>query len=154
MKRLCIIPCGSKKIWHNHPDIGAVEARNVYTGGFHKACQRYAETFFENWVILSAKHGFLFPSDLVSHQYDVTFKKKSKEVISVDEFIAQAEQTDLFSFNEITVLAGKDYANVVEKVFDSRHILKFPLKGCKGNGLMHQRINHFLEHNREIGEPI
>lgn len=152
MKRLCIIPCGSKKVWEKLPNCGEVEARFVYISSFHKACQKYAESFFDDWVILSAKHGFLYPYDLINGQYNVTFKKKTDEVISIDELKAQAEQKGLFNFHEITVLAGKDYSSVVSKVFDSGYKLMFPLKGCRGNGYMHQRIIHSLEQNREIGE--
>ncbi|WP_241657896.1 hypothetical protein [Anaerobacillus alkaliphilus] len=56
MKRLCVIPCGSKKIWSKHPNNGPTIARDVYVGSFGKACQKYATTFFSDWVILSAKY--------------------------------------------------------------------------------------------------
>lgn len=65
MRRLCIIPCGKKKIWDKYPDYGPMEAKDVYISPFGKACQAYATMFFENWVILSAKHGFLRPNDIV-----------------------------------------------------------------------------------------
>ncbi|OUM87621.1 MAG: hypothetical protein BAA01_04950 [Bacillus thermozeamaize] len=58
MKRLCIVPCGSKKVWDKAPSIGATEARHAYIGTFHKACQQYALQFFSDWVILSAKYVF------------------------------------------------------------------------------------------------
>ena len=32
---------------------------------------------FENWVILSAKHGFLRPSDIVLENYDLAFDSKA-----------------------------------------------------------------------------
>lgn len=63
MKRLCIIPCGKKKIWDVQPDAGPVRAEDAYLSPFHQACERYAKTFFDEWVILSAKHGFLRPDD-------------------------------------------------------------------------------------------
>ena len=47
-----------KKIWDKHLDYGPMEAKDVYISPFGKACQAYATMFFENWVILSAKHGF------------------------------------------------------------------------------------------------
>lgn len=149
MKRLCIIPCGSKKIWRIKPYVGVVEAKHVYLSSFHQACQKYAETFFDCWIILSAKHGFLFPSDPVSGDYDTTFKNRENEVISIAELKVQAEQKGLFEFDEITVLAGKDYSKVIKQVFQPNYNLRFPLKGCKGIGLMHQRINQSLERNRE-----
>ena len=56
MKTLCIIPCGSKKIWDKYPDLGPQKARDVYIGPFAKKCREYAETFYgESFCILSAK---------------------------------------------------------------------------------------------------
>lgn len=45
MKRLCIIPCGKKKIWDKYVDYGPTEAKNVYISPFGKACQAYATEF-------------------------------------------------------------------------------------------------------------
>ena len=40
---------------------------------------------FENWVILSAKHGFLRPNDIVLENYDLAFDSKSDEVINIEQ---------------------------------------------------------------------
>ena len=77
MKRICIIPCGKKKIWDKHSDYAPMEAKDVYISPFGKACQAYATMFFENWVILSAKHGFLRPNDIVLENYDLAFDSKA-----------------------------------------------------------------------------
>lgn len=45
MKRLCIIPCGAKKIWDVDPSIGPSAAKDVYLSPFHRACGAYAQTF-------------------------------------------------------------------------------------------------------------
>jgi hypothetical protein len=54
MSRLCIIPCGTAKIWDKNPNAGPTEAQYVCTGVFAAACQRYAMANFDYWVILSA----------------------------------------------------------------------------------------------------
>ena len=54
-----------------------MEAKDVYISPFGKACQAYATMFFENWVILSAKHGFLRPNDIVLENYDLAFDSKA-----------------------------------------------------------------------------
>jgi hypothetical protein len=54
-KRLCIVPCGSAKIWDKNPCAGPQRAADVYTGVFATTCQRYARTYFEEWVILSGR---------------------------------------------------------------------------------------------------
>ena len=66
-----------KKIWDKHSDYRSMEAKDVYISPFGKACQAYATMFFENWVILSAKHGFLRPSDIVLENYDLAFDSKA-----------------------------------------------------------------------------
>ena len=76
MKRLCIIPCGKKKFGISIQTT-PMEAKDVYISPFGKACQAYATMFFENWVILSAKHGFLRPNDIVLENYDLAFDSKA-----------------------------------------------------------------------------
>ena len=84
MKTLCVGPCGKAKNWDKNPEAGATPAREVYTGPFAKKCREYAETFYgEEYVILSAKYGFLRPEDLVPESYEVTFKDKRTNPISV-----------------------------------------------------------------------
>jgi len=61
MKTLVIVPCGKSKIWKKEPKRGATKARNVYTGAPFKLNKRYAEQFGYDWVILSAKYGFIDP---------------------------------------------------------------------------------------------
>ena len=63
MKRLCIVPCGSKKIWKKNPKAGATEAKNVYVGSFAKKCIEYAKKFHAgHYRILSAKYGLMQPN--------------------------------------------------------------------------------------------
>ena len=65
MKTLCIVPCGSKKIWKKNPNAGPMKAKDVYIGPFASKCQQYAKHFYpESWCILSAKHGFLFHNEI------------------------------------------------------------------------------------------
>lgn len=62
---LVIIPCGSAKIWHRHPHAGPTPARDVYQGATLKVNRKYAESFAERWVILSAKYGFISPDSVI-----------------------------------------------------------------------------------------
>lgn len=63
--------------------------------------------FFENWVILSAKHGFLRPNDIVLENYDLAFDSKSDKVISIEQLQKQVVDKSLLQFDEIVLLAGK-----------------------------------------------
>lgn len=149
-KSLCIIPCGAAKIWDKQPSIGPVEAQNVYTGVFAVACQRYAKTFFDHWVILSAKYGFLYPEDIIPEDYNVSFTKPSSETILIAQLKEQAESKGLFKYQEITVLGGKHYANRAKAVFNQGQELFFPLSDCTGIGYMLQRLARALEGQEAI----
>lgn len=139
--RLCIIPCGSSKVWDSDPNAGPQQAKDVYTGTFAKACQRYAITFFEHWVILSAKHGFLFPNDIVQESYNVSFVKPTSETIRLEMLNKQAQTMGLFRYREITVLGGRHYVDMARALFHQGQTLILPLRDCKGIGYMIQRLN-------------
>ncbi|PRT09028.1 hypothetical protein C6352_20495 [Bacillus thuringiensis] len=149
MKRLCIIPCGKRKIWDKHSDYGPMEAKDVYISPFGKACQAYATMFFENWVILSAKHGFLRPSDIVLENYDLAFDSKSDEVISIEQLQKQMVDKSLLQFDEIVLLAGKKHKKVVTKLYPEE-MITYPLEGCKGIGYMLQRLKEAVKEGEEI----
>ncbi|HDX9526073.1 TPA: hypothetical protein ROX84_001228 [Bacillus thuringiensis] len=149
MKRLCIIPCGKKKIWDKHSNYGPMEAKDVYISPFGKACQAYATMFFENWVILSAKHGFLRPNDIVLENYDLAFDSKSDEVISIEKLQKQLVDKSLLQFDEIVLLAGKKHKKVVTKLYPEE-MITYPLEGCKGIGYMLQRLKEAVKEGEEI----
>lgn len=149
MKRLCIIPCGKKKIWDKHSDYGPMEAKDVYISPFGKACQAYATMFFENWVILSAKHGFLRPNDIVLENYDLAFDSKSDEVINIEQLQKQMVDKSLLQFDEIVLLAGKKHKKVVTKLYPEE-MITYPLEGCKGIGYMLQRLKEAVKEGEEI----
>ncbi|MEK5023165.1 DUF7662 domain-containing protein [Paenibacillus sp. FSL M7-1046] len=149
-KSLCIIPCGAAKIWDKQPSIGPVEAQNVYTGVFAVACQRYAKTFFDHWVILSAKYGFLYPEDIIPEDYNVSFIKPSSETILIAQLKRQAESKGLFKYKEITVLGGKHYADRAKAVFNQGQEMFFPLSDCTGIGYMLQKLTRALEGQEAI----
>ncbi|KMN70664.1 DUF6884 domain-containing protein [Bacillus cereus] len=149
MKRICIIPCGKKKIWDKHSDYGPMEAKDVYISPFGKACQAYATMFFENWVILSAKHGFLRPNDIVLENYDLAFDSKSDEVINIEQLQKQMVDKSLLQFDEIVLLAGEKHKKVVTKLYPEE-MITYPLEGCKGIGYMLQRLKEAVKEGEEI----
>ena len=113
MRRLCIIPCGKKKIWDKYPaDYGPMEAKDVYISPFGKACQAYATMFFENCYIIG-EAWILRPNDIVLENYDLAFDSKSDEIISMEQLKQQMIEKDLLQFDEIVLLAGKKHKKVV-----------------------------------------
>ena len=145
MKTLCVTPCGSKKIWDKFPEAGPTPARYVYIGPFAHKCQEYAREFYPmEWCILSAKYGFLFPDDIVPGSYNVSFNDRKTNPISVVELINQAGKKDLFHYDQFVVLAGKNYVNMIKKIFTGKQIIT-PLSDCKGIGYMMGKMNDAIE---------
>jgi hypothetical protein len=147
MTTLCIIPCGSKKIWDKNPNTGATAARDVYIGGFSKKCREYAEKFYPlSWCILSAKYGFVLPNEVISEPYNVSFNDKSTNPISVPELITQSIEKGLNNCDNVVVLGGKNYVRFAQQVFSSKQIIT-PLSDCKGIGYMMGRLSELIKHS-------
>lgn len=151
MNVLCIVPCSDKKIWDKYPSTGAVKAKDAYLGPLTRVAIKYAERFHGgSWVILSAKYGFLKPGDTVPGPYNVTFKKKSTGPISISRLISQAREKGLYGYDVVVVLGGKEYAEVVRKVFRGKKVVE-PLKGLK-YGEKVKKLNEALSRGRPLFE--
>lgn len=150
MKRLCIIPCGKKKIWDVQPDAGPVRAEVAYLSPFHQACERYAKSFFDEWVILSAKHGFLRPNDIVSGNYDVTFGTGHPEIMTAEELRHQFCEKGFYDIEELVMLGGKKYRSVLNAVIGEHQYINWPLSSYKGIGYMLQALNRAVEDKHEL----
>ncbi len=145
MKTLCIVPCGNRKIWDKKPNAGPTKARDVYIGPFAKKCREYAEKFFpSSWCILSAKYGFMFPDEIISGPYNVSFNDKNTNPISLYELSNQVIEKGLDKYNRIVVLGGRYYINIVKAVFYQREIYA-PLSDCQGIGYMMGKLNEAIQ---------
>ncbi|GFP24686.1 hypothetical protein HKBW3S25_00123 [Candidatus Hakubella thermalkaliphila] len=145
MKTLCIVPCGNRKIWDKTPNIGSTEAKDVYIGPFAKKCREYDEKFYpSSWCILSAKYGFLFPSDIVPGPYNVSFNDRKTNPITTKELSAQMAERKLSNYERIVILGGKNYVEMANEVFSSKEILT-PLSDCKGIGYMMGKLNDSIK---------
>ena len=148
--KLCIVPCGKQKIWDKDPNAGPTKARDVYIGPFAKTCIEYAEKFYPNsYVILSAKYGFLFPDEIVPENYNVTFNDPKTNPITVEELRKQAERKGLTNYDEIVVLAGSNYVEIVKKVFTGKRVIT-PLRGLGGMGSMMSAMKKAIREGREL----
>lgn len=144
MSTLCIIPCSSKKIWDSKPNAGPTKARLTYLGQFSKKCQEYAIVFYpDSWCILSAKHGFLWPDDIVPGHYNVSFKDRKTIPIDFQHLSIQVREKELDRFSTIVVLGGKQYVRAAEYAFADKPVLA-PLSDCKGIGYMMGKLSGAL----------
>jgi hypothetical protein len=131
-RTLVVVPCGKAKIWDKTPNAGPTPARDTYTGAPFKVNREYAERFGDQWVVLSAKYGFLKPTDLVDGPYNVTFKTASSRPIAIEVLRRQIREQGLDKFDEVIALGGKDYRLVLEAAFATRpRRPRFPFAGQK-----------------------
>lgn len=150
MSQLGVLPCGNKKIWEKYPELGTVQARDAYIGTLHHLCRRYAETFIKEWVILSAKHGFLFADDTVDGPYDVAFHQKGNNVISTYRLRDQVTTKRLNQYDELIVLTGKKYKKVIEASFGDDFPAIYPLLSYKGIGYMQQALKNAVQTGKAL----
>jgi hypothetical protein len=145
MKILCIVPCGNRKIWDKNPEASPTEAQRVYIGPFAKKCREYAVRFYpSSWCILSAKYGFLFPDELVTGPYNVSFNDRKTEPMTTKDLSVQLKGKKLDDNDQIIILGGKYYIEMVREVFSSTEIIS-PLRDCKGIGYMMGKLNDSIK---------
>jgi hypothetical protein len=132
-----VIPCGQAKIWDKQPWRGPMPARDAYIGAPFKVNLQYAEHFADEWVILSAKYGFIAPDFVICCRYDVSFKKPATNPISLSILKKQAESLTLDRFHIIVGLGGKEYQAAIKAALpDHANKLCFPFAGLPlGKGM-------------------
>ena len=137
MSTLVIIPCGKAKVWDKEPRLGAVAAKNAYTGSPFKVNREYAEAVGDRWVILSARYGFVEPDYRLPGNYDVTFKKPGPDLVAPQVLREQIDSLGLAAFDSIEVLGGVGYRVAVQGAFDGlTPRLLFPFAGLPiGRGM-------------------
>jgi len=135
LKTLVIVPCGKSKIWKKHPNKGPTESRMVYTGTPFILNKRYAEYFETDWVILSAKYGFIEPDIRIPEDYNVTFNDPKTNPITIQELENQAKE--LGEYDCIVALGGKTYSNIARKVFRDKQVMA-PVYGLPIGKAMHK----------------
>lgn len=117
MKTIVVVPCGKRKIWDKYPTVGPVKARDAYIGTPFKVNREYAENFSNEWVILSAKYGFINPDFIIPENYNVTFNNTATNPITIEQLKDQVRER-LTKFGKIVALGGKTYTNMVPAAFE------------------------------------
>lgn len=145
MSTLAIVQCGQKKIWDKDSDTGPTAAKNAYVSPYFKKNRAYAERFADQWVILSAKYGFLQPNTKIQN-YNVTFLNSASNPIPVRDLRRQVQQLKLFRVNDVFVIGGAGYAAVVKEAFDETSCrIHLPFKKYKGIGYIQQAVVNALK---------
>jgi hypothetical protein len=129
-KLLVIVPCGIAKIWDKQPDAGPIPAADAYIGAPFVVNRAYAERAGGDWVVLSAKYGFLHPTDMLPGPYNTTFKRQSSNPIGVAALREQVLRMGLDRYAEVVGLGGKEYRTAIAAAFEGTAVaLTFPFAG-------------------------
>lgn len=150
MRILAVIPCGKKKIWDQHPDLGPVKVEDAYVGNLHRLTRQYAEIFADDWVILSGKHGFCSKNEIINENYDITFGMEGHEVVSLETLKKQRNKKDLASFDQALILTGKKHQSIIEQIGGITKDDRYPLLGTRGIGEMQQRLKSAIIHRKRL----
>jgi len=103
---LVVVPCGKGKIWDKFPKIKATRAEEAYVGAPFKVNKAFAKKFADEWVILSAKYGFVEPTFIIPENYDVSFNHPETNPINLGGLKSQVKEKDLENFDVVIVLGG------------------------------------------------
>ncbi|MFF3353367.1 DUF6884 domain-containing protein [Streptomyces sp. NPDC002917] len=122
---IVIIPCGAAKLDHAAP------AAELYTGSYHRACRRAADTLTANGgtiLILSALHG-LVPLDRILAPYDMRMGAAGS--VTPDLLRKQARELGVDRATNVTIIAGLSYTAPALAVWPHAAT---PLAGLPGMG--------------------
>lgn len=120
--RIIIVPCGGAKLSEPAP------AGAMYIGSYHAATRRAAEALGGELWILSAKYGFLRPTETIE-PYDLRMGQPGS--VTPEELRRQAEEYGIARAEDVTILAGWAYAAPAVLVWPHA---KLPLAGTRGMG--------------------
>lgn len=129
---LVIVPCGGRKLTVPAP------AGEMYVGSYHAATRRAAAALAAatgaRVMILSAKYGLLDLDRLIA-PYEQHMSKPG--AITRGELTAQARALGIDQATDVTVIAGRAYADAVTSVWP--HATR-PLDGTRGMGEQKARM--------------
>jgi len=127
LEKLIIVSCGKAKVWDRSASAAtAVPAKDAYSSSLFKLCRRYAESEGCVWMILSAKYGFLHPSQLISN-YNISFGQ-SDEAITTEELRTQWSAR-CSHVRQLCSLAGASYNERLAQVVPANVSIECPLRG-------------------------
>lgn len=117
-KFLVIVPSGQTKIWKYNKSCGPAKARDAYIGETFMINKAFAEKFSDRWVVLSAKYGFINPDFIVPKDYNASFNRPSTHPIGIEALKQQSKDKRLRDYDIVIALGGRDYTEIVKKVFE------------------------------------
>jgi len=150
MRQIAILPCGKRKIWDVEPEKGPSKVNEVYIGTLHRLTREYAEAYCDDWVILSAKHGFRSRNEIIYENYDLTFGMKEAGIMSTGHLRQQLTTLQLDRYDRAIILTGQKHKRVIEALGGITSNDVYPLLGTRGIGEMQQRIRKAIHDQQPL----
>ena len=110
MKKICIVSCTSRK------RDSSMRAENLYCSELFYRSRRYAQANYDGWLILSAKHGLIRPSDIIA-PYDrkLTTLTEGERLALANKVAHQAAALFENAIVDITSICGAEYDSLLSK---------------------------------------
>ncbi|MEM2111076.1 MAG: tRNA-guanine transglycosylase DpdA, partial [Candidatus Bathyarchaeia archaeon] len=113
---LVITECTKKKIGYTNSTKRV--AKEMYQGRLFKLVKAYCQAMEFDYVIISAKHGLIFPNDVIEG-YE-KFLKTQEDIEIIRPQIEKKLREILGNYDKIVVIAGSKYRRTLRDLWDNR----------------------------------
>src|SRR5690242_6647127 len=124
MIKVCLVACASGKM------AAKTRAQDLYTSPLFQKARAYARSRFDEWYILSAKHGLLHPNHEIA-PYDQTLNNMPKRArlewadCVFKDILSNIERKAVLAF-----VAGERYrVGLVTRLAEQGYSIRVPLEG-------------------------
>ena len=134
-----IIPCGKAKLKTKAP------AGKMYTGGYHRMCQKVARHLAlpDRIFILSAKYGFLSLSEVIE-PYELTLGQPG--CIQTSALVDQAKRK-IGTVDKVMALGGKRYVSAVKAIWPQT---QSPFSAAGGLGKQMKAMRLYVHNTQAV----
>lgn len=107
IRTICIVSCTAHKRDMRLP------AENLYSSDLFYKSRRFAQANFDDWLILSAKHGLIKPDKMID-PYDQNLNSLSKmERAALSKTVSKQASRFLLESKQVTSICGEDYEDLL-----------------------------------------
>jgi hypothetical protein len=139
MRIVFLISCVSQKV-------PAAKAEDLYQSDWFKKARAFVEAQRASWLILSAKHGVVVPSEFIA-PYDLTLNEMPVERRRVWAAVVLEQLGRILADTPtcLVILAGKKYREfIIDPLTQSGHMIQVPMEGL-GIGEQKQWLKKKIE---------
>jgi hypothetical protein len=142
-KVLIIIECTKKKLGYTIST--KMRAKDLYQGQIFKAARAYSDSRKFDFVIISAKHGLLFPDDVIEG-YDKVLRTR-EDVEAIREQVEERLSRILLNYDTVLVIGGKLYRAALRNLWNDKFVT---LKSRGYGDMTHMLANSTLQNTSTL----